>query len=100
MSSLGLQIVKELGKLRSLMRCNVFDSDAVSAYPSCTAVGNVSRETTVTEIIDILDRDEQLFRAQGINLLQGHVNALEYSNKMFGLPKLDESLSIFSDIQL
>ena len=91
MSSLGLRVVSELPSLQSQIRCFVYDSDAVSAYPSCTAVGNVSKATTVSEIIDILGVDEAIFRKNGINLLHGHVNALEYCHEMFNLPTLENA---------
>ena len=94
MSSLGLKIIDELPTLQSQIRCFVYDSDAVSAYPSCTAVGNVSKATTVTEIIDILGIDEAIFRKNNINLLHGHVNSLEYCHEMFGLPTLENSLHL------
>jgi hypothetical protein len=99
MSALGLRIVKEVKNLFTMIRCFVYDSDAVSAYPSCTAVGNVSRETTVTEIITIIGIDEDVFRKNNINLLQGHVNAVEYCNEMFNLPKLQDSLALFEDME-
>lgn len=72
--------------------------DAVSAYPTCTAVANVSRATTLYEIIDIAGVNEDVFRQQNINLLQGHVNAAEYCSKMFSLPKLQDSLALFEDM--
>ena len=61
-------------------------------------VGNVSRETTALELIDILGIDEDVFRMQNINLLQGHVNALEYGMKMHGLPTPQEALKYFDDL--
>lgn len=84
--------------LATLIRCFVYDSDAVSAYPSATAVANVSKETTVREIIEILGIDELDFRRQNINLLQGHVNALEYAEVMHSLPKPQDALKYFDDL--
>lgn len=98
MSVLGLKIVDEVDSLETLIRAFTYDSDAVSAYPTCTAVANVSRATTLFEIIDIAGVDEDIYRQQNINLLQGHVNALEYCNKMFMLPRLEDSLSLFDDM--
>jgi len=98
MSVLGLKIVDEVDSLETLIRAFTYDSDAVSAYPTCTAVANVSRATTLFEIIDIAGVDEDIYRQQNINLLQGHVNALEYCNKMFKLPRLEDSLSLFDDM--
>lgn len=99
MSSLGLKIVKGIKGLQTMIRCFVYDSDAEAAYPSATAVGNVSRATTATEIIDISGIDESIFRKNNLNLLHGKVNSLEYCNEMFALPDLTKSLELFNDME-
>lgn len=96
---LGRKVLKKFKSILSLIRCFVYDVDAVSAYPSCTAVANVSRETTVKEVIDIQGIDETLFRRHNINLLQGHVNALEYASEMHSLPKPQDALKLFEDMK-
>lgn len=85
---LGLQIIKEDPTIRTGIRGFVYDSDAVSAYPSATEVGNVSRSTTVFMISQIMGVEESVFRMQNINLVQGATNALEYTQTMFGAPDL------------
>lgn len=99
MSSLGLRIVNKIKDLQTMVRCFVYDSDASAAYPSATAVGNVSRATTLREIIDISGIDEAVFRKNNLNLLHGHVNAIEYSSEMFGLPAAKEAMSLFDDME-
>lgn len=94
LSALGLPLIVEDAILKTLIRAFAYDSDAVSAYPSATAAANVSRATTIREIIDIIGVDESVYRLQNINLLQGHVNALEYSNRMFNLPTPQEMLEL------
>lgn len=69
------------------IRTHVFDSDAVSAYPTCISIANVSKSTTKREIIKIGEIDEEVFRLQNINCLFGRVNALEYSVNMYQMPK-------------
>ena len=98
MSMLGMLCIQESGTVPTLIRAFVYDSDAVSAYPTCTAVGNVSKETTKREIIDIIGIDEADFRRHNINLLQGHVNALEYACEMYKLPKPQDCLVYFDDL--
>ena len=98
MTVLGRQVASDSPSTLSMIRCMVYDSDAVSAYPSCTAVANVSRETTVKEIIDILGVEEDDFRRHNLNLLQGHVNAIEYGEVMYGLPSPINALSYFDDL--
>lgn len=98
MTVLGRRCIEDNPALMTQIRCFVYDSDAVSAYPNATAVANVSRETTVCEIIAIGDLEENIFRAQNINILQGHVNALEYACVMHKLPKPQDALSYFDDL--
>ena len=96
MSAPGLPVIKGFPHLRTQIRFFTFDSDAVSAYPSATEVSNNSRATTRKELIAITGIDELIVRKNSINLLQGHVNALEYCHDMFGLPKADDILKYFN----
>ena len=73
----------------------VFDSDCVSAYPSVTEVCNVSKATTIREVIEMRTIDEAVFRLQNINLVSGAVNAVEYCTTMFNLPTLEKLLEDF-----
>lgn len=97
LSSLGLRLVLESNAIITMIRCFVYDCDAVAAYPTATAIANVSRETTKKEIIEILGVDEQVFRIQNMNILHGHINALEYCNVMHKLPTPQDSLKYFQD---
>ena len=81
-----------------MIRTHVYDSDAVSAYPTCTSVCNVSRSTTKREIIDIVGIEEVDFRRNNMNLMTGHVNALEYGCQMHNLPKPQDCLCFFDDL--
>lgn len=98
LSALGQSVIEESDQLLSQVRMMVYDIDAVSAYPSCASVANVSRETTSKEIIDIVGIPEDQFRVNNMNILEGHVNALEYGNKMHQLPTPQQSLSLFDDL--
>lgn len=89
---LGLKIIRENPHMQTGVRAFVYDSDAVGAYPSATEVANVSRTTTVFEISSIDGVEESMFRMQGINLVQGYTNALEYTTEMFGAPTMFELL--------
>lgn len=85
MSVLGLPLLLEDKKTPTQIRAFVYDADAVSAYPSATEVANISKATTHKELIG-MDIPEHIFRMNNIDLLQGHVNALQYCNQMFSLP--------------
>ena len=62
----------------------------VSGYPSDTQAGNVSKDTTVREIIDIKGIEKEDFKLQNINLMFGIVNNVEYCSTMFNFPTLVE----------
>lgn len=95
----GLKVIDELPELRTNIRGHVYDADAVSAYPTCIMVANVSKETTFREVIDIEGIDEGLFRRQNLNLMAGDVNAVEYCVNMFELPTLDEMFDLYKHQQ-
>lgn len=92
MSSLGLQLIEEDSNIRTNIRCLVFDSDEVSAYPSGIQASNLSKSTTKRELIDIEGVDEDVFRMQNINLMFGDTNSIEYSVNMFNTLKPYELL--------
>ncbi len=83
----GLCLIEEDPTIATNIRTHVFDSDAVSAYPTCISVANVSKSTTKREIIKIGEIDEEVFRLQNINCLFGRVNSLEYGVEMFAFKK-------------
>ena len=92
MQVLGQPLIEEDPHMRTNIRGMVYDIDAVSSYPTCTAVANVSRHTTKREIISIDGVEGSVFRMENINLLLGQTNSLEYAVTMFNLPKPEEAL--------
>jgi hypothetical protein len=95
-SVLGLPFIEEDPTIRTGIRAFVYDSDAVSSYPSDTSVANVSKSTTKRELISIQGIHEDVFRMNNLNLVLGSSNAIEYSVEMFGMPKPEELLSYFT----
>ncbi len=91
----GLKNVVEDPGLVTNIRGAVADLDVAGSYPNGEVVHNVSRETTKKEIVDIEGVPEEIRRAQGINLSAGHVNAVEVSHFLFGLPDPDVFLDAF-----
>ncbi len=90
--NLGLQVIKEDPELRTSIRGYVYDSDCISAYPRDIEACNVSKTTTKRELCNISGIEEEVFRLEGINLLEGPVNAIEYCTVMFNFPKPEELL--------
>ena len=66
------------------------NASCVSSYPSDTMAANVSKDTTVKELINIDGVDKEVFRLQNINLFFGNVNSVEYATTMYNLPTLVE----------
>lgn len=91
----GLKLIAGNDDIATNIRAMVYDSDAVSAYPTATESLSVSKETTCREIIRIKGVPERLFRMQNINLMSGPINALEYATTMFKLPKPHEVLDMY-----
>lgn len=98
MSVLGLPLIEEDESILTNIRCFVYDSDCVSAYPSATTVANVSKGTTLRELISIEGIKEEEFRMQNMNFILGEVNAIEYCQSMFNLPKAEDLLKEFNRI--
>jgi hypothetical protein len=86
----GMKVVEENPNLVTNVRGFVFDADQVSGYPSDTQAANVSKETTVREVIDIKGIDKDDFKLQNINLMFGKVNSIDYCTSMFNFPTLEE----------
>ena len=97
MADNGLKCIAEDPTMRTNIRAYNADSDAVSSYPSDMSACNVSKETTQREIITIESIPEEIFRLQNINLLSGHVNAVEYCVNMFNFPTPDQALRQFEN---
>jgi hypothetical protein len=86
----GLKCLEEYPDVVTNMRGVVCDQDATAAYPSCTQVGNVSKETCVNEIIKIEGVREDTFREMNLSICLGNANMLEYFHVMFGMPNMLE----------
>jgi hypothetical protein len=92
----GLQIIKENPNIHSNIRIAVGDLDATASYPTGESVFNISKETTVKELISIEGIDETTKRMGTINLSAGHTNAVEIGTTLFKLPTMDKWLEDFS----
>lgn len=86
----GLKLFEDVPNLVTNIRGLVSDVDSVSSYPSCTSACNVSKETTISEVIEVTDVPEEVFREHNLSLCLGKANTLEYFEVMFNLPSLDE----------
>jgi len=63
----------------------------VSAYPSCNLAANVSRDTSVRELLDVEGLDfESVVKLENINLLINKTNSVQYMSKMCNFPTLEQ----------
>lgn len=93
----GIQAIKELPNVRTLMRAHVADLDVEGTYPNVEIIANISKETTARELSKIEGIDEQVQRAVGINLSGGFVNAVEICVSLYKAPTMDELLAAFKE---
>ncbi len=93
----GIFVDPSMPNVRSNIRGHVYDSDAVSAYPSATVVANISRDTTKREIIKIEGIEKETFKQQNINIMFGPVNNLDYGNKMMNKPTIKQVIKILRE---
>ena len=84
----GLPIIAESPNMQTRMSIHNADADAVSSYPNSGSAMNTSRETTTKELISIQGVDEFQRRMQGINLMGGFVNSVEFCEKIYAAAPL------------
>jgi len=92
----GLQCVDEVPNYHSHIWAAVADLDISATYPSVEKLCNISKETTMAEIIAVEGLDENQRRAVGINLTGGFVNATEICVRVFKAPTFETLLADFT----
>jgi hypothetical protein len=89
----GLHAIEELPNYASLIWGHVADLDITGTYPTTEGLMNISKETTVAELVRIEGLDDRTQRSIGINLTGGHVNAVEICTRVFKAPTFDVLLA-------
>lgn len=84
----GLKVLEEYPNVVTNLRGVVCDQDAIAAYPSCTQVANVSKETCINELIKIESIREDVFREMNLSICLGNANILEYFTVLFDMPSI------------
>lgn len=72
------------------IRMFVADSDQSSGYPSDTLAANVSKDTTMRELLSVEGLEKEEFKLNNINLMFGKVNHIDYVSRMMKFPTLRE----------
>ena len=86
----GLRIFKDYPGLITNFYSHCADLDVKSSYPYGQWLFNMSRTTTVRELISIADVRDHVRRIQGLNLSGGRTNAVEFCTEIFKLPTHSE----------
>lgn len=58
----------------------------MSGYPSNGQLANVSKDTTIRELLEVEGIEKEEFKKQNINLFFGPVNHVEYCTEMYNFP--------------
>jgi hypothetical protein len=82
----GMRIFKDYPGLLTNFYGHNADLDVKSSYPYGQWVFNMSRQTTVRELIEIENVRDEDRRIQGLNLSGGRSNAVEFSTVIYNLP--------------
>lgn len=91
----GLKIFKDYPGLVTNAYGHNADLDVKSSYPYGQWVFNMSRQTTVRELVEIEGVRDHTRRIQGLNLSGGRSNSVEFCTEIFGLPPLAQLGKIF-----
>ena len=91
----GLACVEEIPNEPTMIFIHVADLDVEGTYPNEGILLNISRETTMMELVDIEGLSERERRAIGVNISGGAVNAVEICQILCKSPSMDELLVLF-----
>lgn len=86
----GLKNILGAEELVTNIRTSVFDSDAVSSYPSNIEAANVSKDTTSREIVSVAGMDVEEMKHENINCMFGPINHVQYMTTVCNFPTLEE----------
>lgn len=86
----GLKCVEENPHQITNIQPATSDLDVSAAYPTNQVVANVSRATTVYELVGIDGLEMGRVKMNTLNFNSGATNALEFCHEMFDMPQLAE----------
>lgn len=91
----GMQVFKDYPELKTYVYSHAGDLDVKGSYPYGQWVFNMSRATTVRELIEIHGVRDHVRRIQGLNLSGGASNALEFCSEIFDMTTLANLSKIY-----
>lgn len=73
------------------------DGDLTSSYPSNQRLLNISKTTTVTELISVKGIPDEIMREVGLNVASCGDNAIDFCHRIFGLPHLQDIVVMWNE---
>lgn len=92
-----VKIMKDWRDSNSLVYFNVSDLDITSTYPAVQVALNISKPTTVREVVKVEGMSERDKRRMFVDMVTGISSSVEVCHLGFGLPVLDELLDIYNE---
>lgn len=96
----GLYIFKDYPGLRTNFYGHGGDLDVKSSYPYGQWIFNMSRQTTVRELIEIVGVRDSVRRIQGLNISGGRTNAIEFCTEIYNVPTLEALSKIYDEAMI
>ena len=93
----NVKVMKDWDTANSLVYFNVSDLDITSTYPAVQVALNISKPTTVREVVKVEGMDERSKRRMFVDMITGVSSAIEVCHLGFGLPPLDKLLDIYNE---
>jgi len=91
----GLKCIEEMPNEPTMIFVHVADLDVEGTYPNEEILMNISRATTMMEVVDIQGLTEVQRRSIGAHLSGGDVNAAEISRELFKAPDLEQLMQMY-----
>lgn len=95
MEDSSVPVVTDWPTSKSMLYYHVSDLDITSTYPAVQVALNVSKETTVNEVVKVQGLSEVEKRRFFVNLISGESSATQVCNIGFQMPYCDELLGMF-----
>jgi hypothetical protein len=92
-----MQVFKDYPGLKGSVYSHAGDLDVKGSYPYGQWVFNMSRATTVRELIEIQGVRDHVRRIQGLNLSGGASNSIEFCTEIFGMTSLADLSRIYDE---
>lgn len=93
----NVKIIKDFPSLSSLVFFNVSDLDISSTYPAVQVALNVSKATTLNEVVKVPGLSEEKKRRTFVNLIGGKSNHLHVCREGLGMMDLSGMLRLYKE---